>query len=159
MGITKTALKKKKPLSDEHFIPADDAQAQALALSSQKVQLARFSGDESQIEAAMAEQKDIQDQIRKDGLVFDIRGVGRLRFEELVREHPPTDPQKEGGATFNPDTFWPALFSESIEGTLTPEDWRESVFDSPDWGPGEIHDLREKVKSVNTGTRVGELGN
>lgn len=163
MGTTpktslKAAVKRKKAIQTEHFVPADDEQAAALANAEQRLQLARFAGQE--VEEAEAELKAIQDDARKTGVSFIIRGIGRVAFEELVREHPPTEDQvKDNEASFNPDTFWPALCSLSVVGGMTAEEWQAEVFDSPEWGPGELRELRDKVMKVNTTTRVAQLGN
>lgn len=158
MALNKQAMRRKKPITDEHFVPADDAQAARLKFAEQKLSLARFTGQE--VEEAQAELETVQAEVRETGLSFKIVSVGRLRWEQLLREHPPTDEQKaEHDSTFNADTFWPALFAEAIEGELSPEDWVEDFFDSENWGPAEIKELRDKVMTAHTSTRVAELGN
>lgn len=161
-GITKAALKRKKPISDDYFVPADDAQAAELKAAESRVSITSFMGSKEDRETAAAELKEVQDRVRKDGLVFHIVSIGRVAFEELVREHPPTDEQAGSSEqhTFNPVTFWPALFEASIESNgLTADDWRTQVLESADWGSGELYELRKKVEEVNTGTRVANLGN
>lgn len=163
MGTTtktslKAAVKRKKAIETEHFVPVDEAQAAALAAAEQRLQLARFAGQD--VEKAEADLEAVQAEARKTGVSFVIRGIGRVAFEELVREHPPTEDQvTENEASFNPNTFWPALCAASVVGGMTPEEWKTEVFDSPEWGPGELKDLRDKVMKVNTSSRVAQLGN
>lgn len=160
MGMTRETLGRKKAIRDEHFVPADDAQAIALKQAEQAHGLARFSGDAEKVEEARLALEAVRDEVRETGISFVIVAMGRKEFEALLREHPPTDEQRaENQATFNPDTFYPALFSESVEGDLTPEQWSEDFFDSPEWGTGEIAALRAKVMGVNTRNRVADLGN
>ena len=157
MALNKQAMRRKKPITDEHFVPEDEAQAAKLKFAEQKLSLSRFTGEG--VEEAEAELEAVKAEVRETGVAFLITSVGRLRFEELLREHPPTDEQKaEHESTFNPDTFWPALFAEAIDGDLTPADWVEDFFDSENWGSAEIKELRDKVQTVHTSTRVAELG-
>jgi len=177
--LTKAALNRKKPVTDEVLIPADDAQAKRLERAKDKLstveqalQLAEMgdSGTEdAQVRVRKAEEAlaAVKADIRKTGTAFDLVGVGRIRWDELLREHPPTDDQRKedeekGGLprTFNPKTFWPALLAETVaESDLTADDWRKEVFESSNWGPGELEELRNRASAVNQGSRILELGN
>ena len=42
---------------------------------------------------------------------FTFKSFGRLNYEDLVGEHPPSDEDKKAGAEYDPDTFPPALVS------------------------------------------------
>lgn len=166
MGITKTALRRKKAITDTHYVPATDEDLEALKFAQQRYNLAQFGGEEKDVIAAKERLDGVVAQIRKTGLVFDITSVGRVRYEEIIREHPATDAAvakaKEKGEDpplFNVDTFWPALCAESVAGDISAEDWKTDVFESKEWGAGELYALREKLTKVHQSTRVAELGN
>lgn len=179
--LTKAALARKKPVTDEVLIPADDAQAlrfeeaqQSVSNTEQRRALAEIGGNAEDLAAAEAALKEAQDaleavkgEIRKTGVAITLHGVGRVRWDALLAEHPPTAEQKEADKdrpeherlTFDPKTFWPAVLAETAESDLTADDWQKEVFASPNWGPAELHELRERAKAVNTGSRILELGN
>jgi len=156
----KDAVRRKKAIQTEHFVPATDEDVERLKNAEQKLNLARFTSDDEEVAAAEASLAKVRAELRETGVSFVIRGIGRLAFEELVREHPPTKEQIEKNeASFDPETFWPALCAASVVGGMSAEEWKTEVFDSAEWGPGELTDLREKVMTVNTETRVALLGN
>jgi hypothetical protein len=179
--LTKAALARKKPVTDEVLIPADDEQAvrfgeaqQHVSNMEQRRALAEISGDTKDLAAAEVALKEAQSaldavkaEIRKSGVAITLQGVGRVRWDALLAEHPPTAEQKEADKdkseherdTFDPKTFWPAVLAETAESDLTADDWQKEVFGSPNWGPAELHILRERAKAVNTGSRILELGN
>lgn len=164
--LTKAKMRKKKAITLEHVIPADEAQALEWALANQKLTLARFGGDAGELVLAEAQVEKVRKSIQDTGLILTFHGIGRLRFEQIVREHPPTAEQKaqaltddEDEPTWNPDTFWAALLAETVDSDLTVADWQSDVIDSPAWGIGEIDGLRKAALAVNTSNRVVELGN
>jgi hypothetical protein len=178
--LTKAALARKKPVTDEVLIPADDAQAvrfeeaqQHVRNMEQRFALAEIGGGEDSVAAQVAltdareELERAKAEIRKTGVAITLQGVGRVRWDALLAEHPPTAEQKEADKdkpeherdTFDPKTFWPAVLAETAESDLTADDWQKEVFGSPNWGPAELHILRERAKAVNTGSRILELGN
>ena len=158
--LTRDHLKGKKPLQRTIVIPADEADAEIISDAENEYQ--RDLLLEKDPEESKARLLAVRNEVADRGSVFVFRGVGRRRFEELVRENPPTKAQKEDDddAAWDPAAFWPALCSESCANTdLTPDEWTALIFDSSDWGAGEIKTLRDSALSVNTGTRVAELGN
>jgi hypothetical protein len=157
----KDQVRRKQALSDDYYVPADDAQARRLKQAESQHSLALFTGDEEQIEEAESKLEAVRAEVAEAGVHFHIVSVGRVRFEELVREHPPeSEEAKAHKAQFEPDTFWPALLSESVDpGEMTPEEWDSEVLRSKAWGPGELRELQDRVMAVNTGSRVAELGN
>lgn len=176
--LTKAALSRKKPVTDEVLIPADDAQAkrlerarEALASAEEFYRLSEIGGEDledAQLRVRKAEEAltELKAEVRKTGMAFELVGVGRVRWDELIREHPPTKEQQEEDEkndtkrTFDPKTFWPALLAETVrDSDLTAEDWRKSVFESPEWGPAELDELRNRASAVNQGSRILELGN
>ena len=160
MGL-KDQVRRKKALTDDYFVPADDEQAMRLRQAESQHSLALFAGDDEQIAEAKAKLEAVQAEVADQGVHFHIVSVGRVRFDELLLEHPPeSDEAKKHQAQFEPSTFWPALLSESVNpGEMTPEEWTSEVLDSKEWGPGEVRELQDRVMAVNTGSRVAELGN
>lgn len=179
--LTKAGLGRKKPVTDEVLIPADDAQALKLdrakteaANTEQRLSLAVIGGDESDIlasrtalvEAEAAVEK-VKDQIRKSGVSIMLVGVGRVRWDEIIREHPPTEEMRKEDAElpeldrriYDTVTFWPALLAATADSDLTADDWQKEVFSSPNWGPAELKELRDRASAVNQGSRILELGN
>lgn len=158
----KDALKRKKPISEEYFVPEDEAQAAKLQAAEQKLALARFAGEDEDVAKAEEKLEAVRAEVRETGVSFLVTSVGRRRFDELILENPPTadqkaDPDFEG--TFDPATFWPAILAESVEGGLTPEEWTSDFLDAPNWGSAEVKALKDVVFQVHTTTRVAELGN
>lgn len=181
--LTKAALQRKKPVTDNVLIPADDEQAAKLARAREALRnvqesraLAEISGDEAQMASAELrvaraeiELEAIKEDIGKTGTAFTLYGVGRVRWDELISEHPPTAEQlkeNEESATtdtkftFDPATFWPALLAESVrDSDLKAEDWDREVFKSKAWGPEELEELRTRALMVNQASRIVALGN
>ena len=183
--LTAAALKRKKPVQDELLIPADDDQRERFENAKEFIKsagrlldMANLADDAEQIvlaEAKLKAAKDdletVREEIRRKGTSIVLIGVGRERWEQILRENPASPEQAAEDEkkaaddpnyrkrTFNPDTFWPAIVADSADSDLTAEDWRKLVFDCPDWGPAEIAELRERTTAVNQGSRILELGN
>lgn len=179
--LTKTALQRKKAVEDEILIPADNEQAarfeaakELLATRRRALELAQLGGEEAaefaaslKVDSAKIALEDLKDEVRKTGTAITLRGVGRVRWDELRIEHAATEAMKAEDAEkpdhekrdFNPETFWPALLAETVEGDLTPEDWTKLVLKSKEWSPTEIEELKIRASAVNQGSRIVELGN
>lgn len=177
--LTKTALKRKQPVTDELLIPVDDAQAQmladarsALGSALQGLGLVQMAGEsdeapaEQRVKAAREKLEAVKDEIRKTGLSIVLVSAGQERWDELMLENPPTDEQKqkaeqdgEDEPLYNPDTFWPALVAATADSDLTADDWRREVFQSKAWGPEEISELKNRAAGVYQRSRIVALGN
>lgn len=73
--------------------------------------------------------------------VVTLRAIGSKAYDVLVGMHPPTAEQKKDGATYNPDTFGPALISAcAIEPRMTPNEAKE-LWESEEWSRGEVMEL------------------
>lgn len=83
------------------------------------------------------------------------RAVGAQDYDRLLSEHPPTAKQKLDGATYNLDTFGPALIAAvCVEPELT-YDEAKALWDSEDWSRGEIMTLfGNAVELCNQGMDV-----
>lgn len=181
--LTKAALNRKKPVTDEVLIPTSEEQEQALLTAQQlikdmesRLSVARIGADEvAESEALLALEKakigleDAKDLVRKEGTAFTLVAIGAEPWDELLLAHPPSEAQEKEDAelapdkrrTFNPDTFWPALLAASVPDStgLTAADWRTSVFESKAWSAAEIETLKVRASAVNQGSRILELGN
>lgn len=168
MSLTLAALQRKKPATDEVLIAADSAQKAKLERAEQRLSMAQIRGDEDAMASAQTYLDEVKAEIRKNGIAFTLTAVGRVRWDALLLEHRPTDEMKTEDAekpeaerrTFNPDSFWPALLAESVQGSkLTAEQWDKAVFKSKDWSAEEVSLLRNKAVAVNQDSLVIDLGN
>lgn len=178
--LTKAALRRKKPVTDELLIPVDDAQRQkledakaGLSNAEQGLALAQIAGGSDEAEAekrvfvARAALEDVKAEVRKTGLSIALVSAGQERWNAVQLECPPTDEQKkeaeekgDGEPLYDPKTFWPTLVAASVpDSDLTPDDWRREVFESPAWGPAELQELRDRVFALYQSSRIAELGN
>lgn len=178
--LTRAALRRKKPVTDELLIPADDAQRKlledatsGLANAEQGLALVQIAGESDEeaatkrVETARAALEEVRAAVRKTGLSILLVSAGQERWDEIRMECPPTDAQKEEAEQKGEDEplydrkiFWPTLVAASVpDSDLTPDDWRREVFESTAWGPAELHQLRDRVSSLYQSSRIVELGN
>ncbi len=74
-------------------------------------------------------------------LTLRYRAIGSQEYDDLVAKHKPTPQQKAEGATYNIDTFAPALISAvSLDPALSVQD-ATALYTSPEWSGGEIGGL------------------
>lgn len=125
------AAKRKAP---EVYATLPDTEAEAAALAAEsdlraarrkaRIEILEADGEkpdddelESLVEAhklvkAAARKRDKARQVAADAAItFHLRGLPPRAWNDLQMEHPPTDEQEKRGQMFNPDTFYPALFS------------------------------------------------
>jgi hypothetical protein len=76
---------------------------------------------------------------------FTFRSIGRVKFNELVEQHPPTEQQQEemkeqgqGVLQWNPETLPPVLVAASSEDPVITLDEALDIWSSPDWNEGEL---------------------
>lgn len=83
------------------------------------------------------------------------RALSPKEYDELIEAHPPTTEQKRNGATYNIDSFAPAIIAAvSAEPKLTLEQAKE-IYTSPDWSGGELSSLYIRAMQVcNAGLDV-----
>lgn len=82
--------------------------------------------------------------------VFTLRAIGSKAYDVLVGVHPPTAEQKKEGATYNPDTFGPALISMcSANPKITPNEAKE-LWESDEWSRGEVMEIFMAAVEVNS---------
>lgn len=149
-------LRKKQPLERTIRIPLDDAAVVAFQDASEalgRVQMVK--GDETEAQAAFDAAKAALD---AETVELRFRSIGRKRYEELVRAHPPTDEQKteNADAPYDIETFSAALIAAScIEPVMTEAEVSEL---SETWNVAEFMQLWVAALEVNTQRRVVELG-
>jgi len=82
---------------------------------------------------------------------FKFRSLGAQEYDKLIDAHPPTTVQKVDGASFNIDTFAPALISKvCVDPELSYEECK-AIWDSPDWNRGELmHLFSESMNLCNS---------
>lgn len=77
--------------------------------------------DDDELDALVEKHKDVKTAERKRekaeeaadaaAITFHLRGLSPRAYDHLMMQHPPTEEQEKRGQVFNPDSFWPALFS------------------------------------------------
>jgi hypothetical protein len=83
------------------------------------------------------------------------QAIGMRAYDRLVSKHPPKPDQRAEGASFDIDTFAPALISAcSVEPEISPAQAKE-IWDSDDWSRGDVMVLfRQAVELNNRGLDV-----
>jgi hypothetical protein len=85
--------------------------------------------------------------------------INAKAYDNLTADHPPTSKEKALGATYNVDTFAPALISAV---SCTPKltvDQATALYKSPEWSGGEAGNLFMNAARVcNSGLDVGFNG-
>lgn len=165
MGVNKAQIKGKKAITRRVLVPLDDDQAKVLGDLAEAVGRARLVGDASAISKAEDLQRLGQDKLIEEGaLAFTFRGIGRKPYEQLRLNNEPTDDQRAKALAesqpiqWNPDTFPAALCAASAV-DCGDVDWLADVFESEEWGPGELAALFSAALEANSDRRVAQLGN
>lgn len=87
------------------------------------------------------------DKAEESTVIFTFQDIGRKKYDDLVRDHPPTDDQKKefkeqggnGVLAYNPETFPQALMSKTcIQPIMTLEE-AEKICE--EWSEGDIETL------------------
>lgn len=127
--------------------------------------------DSEQVQAEAWEAAAALDALRaqavKDDAVVTVRfrSIGRHAWDDLIRQHPPTDAQVAeakasgmGDLNFNSETFPPAVVAASLdEPKLTVEEVA-AIWDSPDWNQAELGILFAAALEVNNSRHTLDLG-
>lgn len=98
----------------------------------------------------LADEEGIQQEL---SLTF--QAIGARDYDKLVSKHPPKAEQRVEGASFDIDTFAPALIARcSVEPEMSEKDAKE-IWDSPDWSRGDLMVLfRHAVELNNRGLDI-----
>lgn len=83
------------------------------------------------------------------------QAIGMRAYDRLVAKHPPKPDQRADGASFDIDTFAPALIAAcSVDPEISPAE-AKSIWDSDDWSRGDVMVLfRNAVELNNRGLDV-----
>jgi hypothetical protein len=113
-------LAKKKPMEIHDWIPLDDGAIDSYNEAHRELQNAELVGEEKRLATARAAHEKAESQLRANSIEVVFRSIGRPRYEELQRAHPPTEAQIEEHkeqygvpAEYNAETFAPALIAAS----------------------------------------------
>jgi hypothetical protein len=104
--------------------------------------------------------------VKQDAVVtVRFRSIGRHAWDDLIRQHPPTDAQTAeakaagmGDLNFNSDTFPPAVVAASLEDPKLTVDEVAEIWDSPDWNQAELGVLFGAALEVNNSRHTLDLG-
>ena len=184
-------LAKKKPLEARTTVYLDDEPIVALHVARDELEqakaradaarrmLAATGGEPEQRKAALemfdadkkARLQELQEvvdaaerAVRETAVECVFRSIGRVRFDDLKREHPPTDEDREksaaegveGAPQWHPDTFEAALVAASAGIPKMSVEQAERL--RADWNEAEWMQLFITALTVNSGRRVAELG-
>src|SRR5262245_40963053 len=83
------------------------------------------------------------------------QAIGMQAYDRLVGKHPPKPEQRAEGASFDINTFAPALISAcSVDPEISPVEAKE-IWDSDEWSRGDVMVLfRQAVELNNRGLDV-----
>lgn len=90
--------------------------------------------------------KPIQIVVDGEQIELTVKALDEKTYRDIRAEHPPKSKQdRDNGSHWNTDTFPPHFMSEAIvDPQLTQEEWA-SIWDSKEWGAGELSDLFSKA--------------
>lgn len=72
---------------------------------------------------------------------FLFRALGGSQWDDLITANPPTKEQRVDGASYNPNTFAPALLALVCqEPRLDEQEWTE-IWNGGEWSKGELSEL------------------
>jgi hypothetical protein len=83
------------------------------------------------------------------------QAIGMRAYDRLVAKHPPKPEQRAEGASFDIDSFAPALIAAcSVDPEITPTEAKQ-IWDSEDWSRGDVMVLfRNAVELNNRGLDI-----
>jgi hypothetical protein len=95
----------------------------------------------------------------KQELELTFRAIGAQAYDKLVAKHPPKAEQRVEGASFNIDTFGPALIAAcSVSPEISEQDAKE-IWESEAWSRGDLMVLfRNAVDLNNQGFDIPFIG-
>jgi len=88
-------------------------------------------------------------------LQITYQAIGAREYDKLVSKHPAKPEQRAEGASFDIDTFAPALIAKvSVDPEMSEKDAKE-IWDSPEWSRGDLMVLfRHAVELNNRGLDI-----
>lgn len=99
--------------------------------------------------------KDVELPFGDEVLTITVRSINSKAYDDLVSENPPSAKDKAAGASWNVDTFAPALIAAcTVTPDLSLED-AEALWTSDEWARGELVDwFMACIDVCNSGLRV-----
>lgn len=77
------------------------------------------------------------------------QAIGAVEYDKLVSKHPPKAEQRVEGASFDIDSFAPALIARcSVDPEMTEKDAKE-IWESPEWSRGDLMVLFRRAVELN----------
>ena len=93
-------------------------------------------------------QQEIELDINGEKVTLKFQAISYKDLDALQAKHPPTNAQRADGASFNRNTFPPALIAAcSLEPHMDESDARE-IWNSDDWSTGELNTLFDAVSAL-----------
>ena len=88
-------------------------------------------------------------------VTLTFQAIGALEYDKLVSKHPPKADQRVEGASFNIDTFAPALIAKVSKDPEMSEEDAVEIWNSPEWSRGDLMVLfRHAVELNNRGVDI-----
>jgi hypothetical protein len=82
-------------------------------------------------------------------VTMKFQAIGMREYDRLVSKYPPKPDQRVEGASFDIDTFAPALIAAcSVEPQISSEE-AQDIWDSPDWSRGDLMVLFRNAVDLN----------
>ncbi|MFJ9420683.1 hypothetical protein [Streptomyces sp. NPDC101249] len=106
------------------------------------------------LDAAQKTLTDVQAAFDEAAIVLRFQAMRRPDFEDLKKEHPPTEAQAEDNLIVNLDTIGPPLVAASSLDGITEDD---AAYYLEEWGEGEAAALFNAAWNVQSNTRM-DLG-
>ena len=165
---------RKQPATKTVEIVLDPDVARAVHEAEDRVDQAearqRLNPDDEAAQNALWTAREELDALRAEAAKGDVvvavkfRSIGRHAYDDLIRQHPPTDEQqaeaKEAGVelNFNTETFPPALVAVSLEEPKMPVEDVVAMWNNANWNAAELTALFNAAVEVNSRRVVLDLG-
>jgi hypothetical protein len=159
-------LRKKQPLQKLVTIPLSSEAVEAYDRAENALERARLLNETDKLSGLELELEGARAHLENESETLVFQSMGRLAYDDLVEEHPPTEEQiKEfqeanggkGRPPYNIDTFAPALVAASCVEPQMTVDEVNVLF--TEWNATEVAELWVAALEVNTQRRVVSLGN
>lgn len=167
-AATRARLKDRKPLQrtlricdDQDLKDAVETAARDQRLAAAALENAKFLRDKAETSLATARLADADEALTAATeaadaatIVLTFRALPRREYEDLVKEHPPTEEQAEEGDDLNLETFGPAIVSAASVDGMTLEDAQDYM---ANWSEAEATALFNAAFQIQRTSRM-ELG-
>ena len=91
--------------------------------------------------------------------VMLFRAIGAREYDRMLTRHPPTTEQRSEGASYNLNTFGPALLAQVCIDPEMSEEQAGEIWNSSDWNRGEVMSLfSAAIELCNKGLDIPFIG-